>query len=204
QTFGAVHFDQAPAAKRRRRRQRAPVGLGKRGHGQAEGGEILARIALRRGDRARESRIQLHPGAQEHDRSLEARETEGAAQPLERRRRRHFTFTARLPGPGAICAAAFERAAQRAQLAQEIILVGLVPGKRAVAHGKVTVGPKLTLAGSRSTGLSAPSICTRRKYCPPGTPGIAIVKVLPSAARGGARKLCAAAPAAALSSSTAR
>src|SRR5581483_4347010 len=183
QTFGAVHFDQAPAAKRRRRRQRAPVGLGKRGHGQAEGGEILARIALRRGDRARESRIQLHPGAQEHDRSLEARETEGAAQPLERRRRRHFTFTARLPGPGAICAAAL---------------------KRAVAHGKVTVGPKLTLAGSRSTGLSAPSICTRRKYCPPGTPGIAIVKVLPSAARGGARKLCAAAPAAALSSSTAR
>src|ERR1051325_10625996 len=81
--------------------------------------------------------------------------------------------------------ASFQSAAERSQLAHEILLIGLVPRHRVSrTHGRVTVGPKLTLAGSRSIGLSAPSICSRIKYCPAGTAGIAMVREVPPADRG--------------------
>ena len=89
-------LDQPPAPQRSLRRQRAPVRIGQRGQGQAEGRVRTLRIAVRRSKERAEAGIQLQAGAQEQHVALEGREAEIDAERVQRSR----ATATRSPQPG--------------------------------------------------------------------------------------------------------
>src|SRR5712692_6774557 len=175
-----------PVAQGRGGRQRAPVRPRQRGEGEAE--------RRRRAAERREARIELDAGAEQQDVPLERRQAEDDAEPVQRRGRRDLRQR-RLVRRGAVRRGAgmtFERVAHAGQRRDQVALVRLRPGlhgEQRLTHTKVTVGPNVRLAGSRSSGLSAPSTWRRTKYWPGVTP-LVVTWIVPASTAGiGAAKL---------------
>ena len=123
-----------------------------------------ARVALSGGHGGRECRVELDTGAEHHHVALERGKAERSAERRQRAGRgiglgRRLVELARL----AVGVPA-QRLAEARQLRDEPALVRGLPVRELRRRGQiVTRGPKVGLAGSRSSGLAAPSTWTRTK-----------------------------------------
>jgi hypothetical protein len=142
-------LDQAPAAERAVRAERGPVGIRQRRERKAEGGVCALRISLGGRAEAGEVAFEFAPGAEQEDVTFEARERERLHELSERRRLRRNGLCLHV-----LAGMPLKSAAQAVQVSNEVALVRLLPVRLAQI---VTLGPKSTLVGSRSSGLSAPS-----------------------------------------------
>jgi hypothetical protein len=79
-------LDQTPAAERRGRRQRVPMGVGRHRQCQTEGRIRSRQIAVRGGAKSRHLGIELDAGAQQQDQALESGQVEQVGDDVERRR----------------------------------------------------------------------------------------------------------------------
>jgi len=77
-------FDEPPPPQGRIRRERAPMGVGQRGQGEAEGGKVPAGLALGCGAQRGEGRIQFYSRAKQEHASLKRGHAERGAQRLQR------------------------------------------------------------------------------------------------------------------------
>jgi hypothetical protein len=157
-------LDEVPAPERAAGAERAPVRAGQRGEREPEGGMRVARVAVRRRARRGEGRVELDARAEQDDVALERREPERGAQRGERARLETLCCCLYLVDRGLVPGVPPQRLAQARELGGQRALIRRAPVDRLRDRRQiVTLGPNSGLAGSRSSGLSAPSTCTRTK-----------------------------------------
>ncbi len=143
QALTRAHLDQPPVSQGRAGGERAPVGFGQHGQGQAECGSGTLWIPLGSGTERPKGGLELYTGAQQENVALESRKAESLAKCVESGRSRQALdrrCQARFPRGGFArghkigigrsdggCVA-LERLAHDPDRRHQIALVGLVPG----------------------------------------------------------------------------